>query len=84
MLKLDRNKIRKARAGEKWEGLQPMIPPKRFDIFPPDWGMPRRSRRVLIFLKKIVRREPGRNGKILSGDRQVDNVAVGAHRLYYK
>ena len=19
--------------------LQPMIPPKRFDIFPPDWGM---------------------------------------------
>ena len=30
--------------------LQPMIPPKRFDIFPPDWGMLRRSRRVLIFL----------------------------------
>ena len=29
--------------------LQPMIPPKRFDIFPPDWGMLRRSRRVLIF-----------------------------------
>ena len=24
--------------------LQPMIPPKRFDIFPPDWGMLRRSR----------------------------------------
>ena len=24
--------------------LQPVIPPKRFDIFPPDWGMPRRSR----------------------------------------
>ena len=23
---------------------------KRFDIFPPDWRMPRRSRRVLIFL----------------------------------
>ena len=23
--------------------LQPMIPPKRFDIFPPDWGMLRRS-----------------------------------------
>ena len=23
--------------------LQSMIPPKRFDIFPPDWGMLRRS-----------------------------------------
>ena len=31
--------------------LQPMIPPKRFDIFPPDWGMRRRSRRVQIFLE---------------------------------
>ena len=31
--------------------LQPMIPPKRFDIFPPDWGMLRRSRHVLIFLE---------------------------------
>ena len=30
--------------------FQPMIPPKRFDIFPPDWGMFRKSRRVLIFL----------------------------------
>ena len=28
-----------------------MIPPIRFDIFPPDWGMLRRSRRVLIFLQ---------------------------------
>ena len=30
--------------------LQPMIPPtsKRFDIFPPDWGMLRRSRCVHI------------------------------------
>ena len=27
-----------------------MIPPKRSDIFPPDWEMLRRSRRVLIFL----------------------------------
>ena len=26
---------------------QPVIPPKRFDIFPPDWRMLRRSRRVL-------------------------------------
>ena len=24
--------------------LQPLIPPKRFDISPPDWGMLRRSR----------------------------------------
>ncbi|CAM9207281.1 unnamed protein product, partial [Ascophyllum nodosum] len=31
--------------------LQPMIPPKCFDIFPPDWGMLRRSRRVLLFLQ---------------------------------
>ena len=23
--------------------LQPMIPPKRFDIFPPDWGMLRKG-----------------------------------------
>ena len=30
--------------------LQPMMPPRRFDIFPPDWGMLRRSRCVLIFL----------------------------------
>ena len=30
-----------------------MIPPKRFDISPPDWGMLRRSRRVQIFLEKI-------------------------------
>ena len=30
--------------------LQPMIPPKRFDIFPLGWGMLRRSRRVHIFL----------------------------------
>ena len=30
---------------------QPVIPPnKRFDIFRPDWGMLRRSRRVHIFL----------------------------------
>ena len=27
--------------------LQPMIPPKRFDIFPPDWGMLRRSSRCV-------------------------------------
>ena len=27
-----------------------LIAPKRFDIFPPDWGMLRRSRRVQILL----------------------------------
>ena len=32
-----------------------MIPPKRFDIFPPDWRMLRRSRRVLILYE--VRRK---------------------------
>ena len=30
--------------------LYPMIPPKRFDIFPPGWGMLRRSRCVQFFL----------------------------------
>ena len=30
--------------------LQPMIPPKGFDVFPPGWGMLRRSRCVQIFL----------------------------------
>ena len=30
--------------------LQPMTPPKRFDIFPSDWGMLRKSRCVQIFL----------------------------------
>ena len=28
-----------------------MIPPKRFDIFPADWGVLRRSRRVLVILE---------------------------------
>ena len=30
--------------------LQSLIPPKRCDIFPPDWGMLRKSRCVQIFL----------------------------------
>ena len=34
--------------------LQPTILPKHFDIFPPDWGMLRRSRRVQIFLYKTA------------------------------
>ena len=32
------------------ETFMPFIPPKRFDIFSPDWGMLRRSRFVHIFL----------------------------------
>ena len=31
----------------------PMIPPKRFDIFPPDGGMLKRSRCVQIFLDAV-------------------------------
>ena len=41
----------------QWRGfvyLQPMIPPKRFDIFLPDWGMLRRSRCVQIFLETTL------------------------------
>ena len=34
--------------------LQPMVPPKRFDISPPDWGMLRRSRCVQIFLQTFT------------------------------
>ena len=34
--------------------LQPMIPPKRFDIFPPGWGTLRRSRRVQIFFINLT------------------------------
>ena len=29
-----------------WIYLQPIIPPKRFDISPPDWGMLRRSKTI--------------------------------------
>ena len=34
--------------------LQPIIPPKRFDIFPADCGMLRRSRCVQIFLQTTL------------------------------
>ena len=34
--------------------LQPMIPPKRFDNFHPDWGMLRRSRCVQFFSLKTI------------------------------
>ena len=37
-------------AMKRFRILQPMIPPKRFDMFPPDWGMLRRSRCVQVFL----------------------------------
>ena len=30
--------------------LQSMIPPKRFDIFPADWGVLRRSRQIDAFI----------------------------------
>ena len=36
-------------AMKRFLSLQPMIPPKRFDIFPPDWGLLRRSGSVQIF-----------------------------------
>ena len=39
--------------------LQPTISPKRFDIFPPDWGMPRRSRCVQIFQSRKKQRRKG-------------------------
>ena len=37
--------------------LTPMIPPKRSDVFPPDWEMLRRSRCVQIFLETSVTRQ---------------------------
>ena len=33
--------------------LQPTIPPKRFDIFPSDWGMFRRSRPFIFFFEQL-------------------------------
>ena len=36
---------------EEVMSLQSMIPPKSFEIFPPDWGMLRMSRCVQIFLQ---------------------------------
>ena len=35
--------------------LQPVIAPRRFDIFSPDWGMLRRSRCIQIFLNNDLR-----------------------------
>ena len=39
--------------------LQPMIPPKRFDIFPPDWGMLRRYLDAFRFFIKQRSRNMG-------------------------
>ena len=47
--------------------LQPMIPPKRFDIFPPDWGMLRRSDAFRFFFKHMT----------LSFGRRADNYCRG-------
>ena len=49
--KLIRSKVRICvfKCHEEVFSLQPIIPPKRCDIFSPDW-MLRRSRRVQIFL----------------------------------
>ena len=40
--------------------LQSMIPPKRFDIFPPDLGMLRRSLGAFCFSLKIKKRQKER------------------------
>ena len=48
--------LRQENAARKILPLQPMIPPKRFDISPhPDWGMLRRSKCVQIFLSKLCK-----------------------------
>ena len=51
--------------------LQPMIPPKRFDIFPPDWEMLRRSiiDAFRFFFKKcynFVLDPPGLEGRTIN------------------
>ena len=43
---------------KRFLSLQPMFPSKRFDNFPPDWGMPRRSRCVHIFLETPLTPHP--------------------------
>ena len=43
------------KCNEEILSLQPMIPPKRFDIFFPDWGrMLRKSRCVQMFLQTTL------------------------------
>ena len=52
--------------------LQPRIPPERFDSFPPDWGMPRRSRCVHISLYTQHSRET----KLLGANRNRGNIQI--------
>ena len=42
--------------------LQPIIPPKDFDIFSPDWGMLRRSRCVQTFFELTQYDKEGQHG----------------------
>ena len=57
---------------EAWAWQPIMLPPKRFDIFPPDWGMLRRSRRVQIFLKNTYSYRtiifPAKKASIITGN----------------
>ena len=53
-----------------------MIPPKRFDIFPPDWGMLRRSRRVQILHARGREHCRGEPGSALSSGYAPDLVRV--------
>ena len=46
--KKERTKKKKKKKKKK---AHDMVPPKRFDIFPPDWGMLIRSRRIQVFLQ---------------------------------
>ena len=58
-------------AMERFLSLQPMIPPKRFDIFPPDWRMLRMSSRcVQIFLFNNIF-SPSTGGCMLRRSRRV-------------
>ena len=53
-----------------------MIPPKRFDIFSPDWGMLRRPRRVQIFLQTTIFSEK-RNFFVEGGNRTLLTPLLG-------
>ena len=53
-----------------------MIPPKRFDIFPPDWGMLKRSRCVKIFLLKLLLYQQGTRQHQVGNDPQEIKTTV--------
>ena len=59
-----------------------MIPPKRFDISPPDWGILRRSRRIQIILKTKKKKFAPENvrGLALSGQ---TNVYIASSVIYF-